>query len=107
MANAPAWALVLAAGLLEVGMAVALKSSDGWTRPLPSALALAAALGSIYLLASAVRALPLGVAYAVWTGIGALGVSLAGLFLFAEPLSIGRLFCMTLIFVGIAGLRTL
>jgi quaternary ammonium compound-resistance protein SugE len=107
MASPLAWALVLAAGLLEVGMAVALKASNGWTRPVPSALALVAALGSIYLLATAVRALPLGVAYAVWTGIGALGVSLAGLFFFAEPLSIGRLLCMTLIFAGIAGLRSL
>lgn len=106
MASPVAWALVLAAGLLEVAMAIALKSSAGWTRPLPSALALVAALGSVYLLATAVRALPLGVAYAVWTGIGAIGVSLAGLLFFAEPLSTGRLLCMTLIFVGIAGLRT-
>lgn len=105
MPSLAAWTLVLAAGLLEVGMAIALKTSQGWTQPVPSMLALAAALGSIYLLATAVRALPLGVAYAVWTGIGAIGVTLAGLLFFAEPLSIGRLLCMTLIFAGIAGLR--
>lgn len=107
MSSLAAWMLVLAAGLLEVGMAIALKTSQGWTQPVPSVLALAAALGSIYLLAVAVRALPLAVAYAVWTGIGAIGVTLAGLLFFAEPLSIARLLCMTLIFAGIAGLRTL
>jgi len=106
MSSLAAWMLVLAAGLLEVGMAIALKTSQGWTQPVPSVLALAAALGSIYLLAVAVRALPLAVAYAAWTGIGAIGVTLAGRLCFAEPLSIARLLCMTLIFAGIAGLRT-
>jgi quaternary ammonium compound-resistance protein SugE len=86
-------------------MAFALKSSAGWTRPLPSLLALATALGSIYLLATAVRALPLGVAYAVWTGIGAVGVTLVGFLVFAESLSVARLVFMGFVFVGIVGLR--
>ena len=107
MSSVAAWALLLAAGLVEVGMAFALKSSEGWTRPLPSLLAVLAALGSIYLLASALRGLPLGVAYAVWTGIGAVGVTLAGAVFFAEQLSLPRLLCMGLIFGGIVGLKTL
>ena len=107
MSSLLAWALLLAAGLVEVAMAFALKSSEGWTRPLPSLLAVLAALGSIYLLASALRGLPLGLAYAVWTGIGAVGVTLAGTVFFSESLSTARLLCMGLIFVGIAGLKTL
>lgn len=101
------WTLLFAAGLIEVGMAFALKASAGWTRPVPSVLAVLAALASIGLLASALRALPLGVAYAVWTGIGAVGVSLVGLLFFAEHLSMPRLLFMTFIFVGIAGLKAL
>jgi quaternary ammonium compound-resistance protein SugE len=102
-----AWLQLFAAGLLEVAMAFALKASAGATRPVPSVLAVAAALDSIWLLAAAVRALPLGLAYAVWTGIGALGVSLVGIAVFAEPLSPARALCMTLVFAGIAGLKTL
>ena len=107
MSGPAAWALLFGAGVLEVGMAFALKASAGATRPLPSVLAVLAALGSIYLLAAAVRALPLGVAYAVWTGIGALGVSLVGMVVFAEHLSLPRLLCLALVFAGIAGLKAL
>ncbi|MBQ5949150.1 multidrug efflux SMR transporter, partial [Massilia sp. ST3] len=96
MSSLTAWVLLLAAGLVEVGMAFALKASEGWTRPAPSLLAVLAALGSIYLLATALRGLPLGVAYAVWTGIGAVGVTLAGFVFFAEHLSLARLGCMGL-----------
>ena len=88
-------------------MAFALKASAGVTRPVPSLLAVLAALGSIWLLANAVRTLPLGIAYAVWTGIGALGVSLVGVALFAEPLSPARMLCMAFVFGGIAGLKIL
>ena len=102
-----AWAQLFAAGVLEVVMAFALKASAGVTRPAPALLAVLAALGSIWLLACAVRTLPLGIAYAVWTGIGALGVSLVGVALFAEPLSPARMLCMALVFAGIAGLRAL
>lgn len=107
MSSLLAWALLFAAGLIEVGMAFALKSSEGWTRLAPSVLAVLAALASIALLASALRALPLGVAYAVWTGIGAVGVSLVGFMFFGEHLSMPRLLFMTMIFVGIAGLKAL
>lgn len=102
-----AWAQLFAAGVLEVAMAFALKASAGLTRPVPSLLAMLAALGSIWLLAVAVRTLPLGIAYAVWTGIGALGVSLVGVALFAEPLSPARMLCMAFVFGGIAGLKIL
>jgi quaternary ammonium compound-resistance protein SugE len=102
-----AWAQLFAAGALEVVMAFALKASAGVTRPVPSVLAVLAALGSIWLLATAVRTLPLGIAYAVWTGIGALGVSLVGVALFAEPLSPARMLCMAFVFGGIAGLKLL
>jgi quaternary ammonium compound-resistance protein SugE len=102
-----AWAQLFAAGVLEVVMAFALKASAGTTRPAPTLLAVLAALGSIWLLAAAVRTLPLGVAYAVWTGIGALGVSLVGVALFADTLSPARMLCMALVFGGIAGLKLL
>jgi quaternary ammonium compound-resistance protein SugE len=102
-----AWMQLLAAGVLEVVMAFALKASAGVTRPAPSLLAVLAALGSILLLATAVRTLLLGIAYAVWTGIGALGVSLVGVAVFAEPLSPARMLCMAFVFGGIAGLKIL
>ncbi|PQP01979.1 QacE family quaternary ammonium compound efflux SMR transporter [Massilia phosphatilytica] len=102
-----AWAQLFAAGVLEIVMAFALKASAGTTRPAPTLLAVLAALGSIWLLAAAVRTLPLGVAYAVWTGIGALGVSLVGIAIFAEPPSPARLLCMAFVFGGIAGLKVL
>jgi quaternary ammonium compound-resistance protein SugE len=102
-----AWAQLFAAGVLEVVMAFGLKASSGVTRPVPSLLAVLAALGSIWLLAAAVRTLPLGIAYAVWTGIGALGVSLVGVAIFAEPLSPARMVCMAFVFGGIAGLKVL
>jgi quaternary ammonium compound-resistance protein SugE len=102
-----AWVQLFAAGVLEVVMAFALKASAGTTRPAPTLLAVLAALGSIWLLAAAVRTLPLGVAYAVWTGIGALGVSLVGVAVFADTLSPARMLCMALVFGGIAGLKLL
>ena len=88
-------------------MAFALKASAGATRPVPSLVAVLAALGSIWLLAGAVRTLPLGIAYAVWTGIGALGVSVVGVAIFAETLSPARMLCMAVVFGGIAGLKFL
>ena len=102
-----AWAQLFAAGVLEVAMAFALKASAGATRPGPSLVAVLAALGSIWLLAGAVRTLPLGIAYAVWTGIGALGVSVVGVAIFAETLSPARMLCMAVVFGGIAGLKFL
>jgi len=100
-----AWALLLAAGLLEVAWAVGLKYTDGFTRPWPTAATLAAMIGSVVLLALAVRTLPLGTAYAVWTGIGTAGAVLLGIVLFNEPATLARLFFVGLIVAGILGLK--
>jgi len=100
-----AWTILLLAGLLEIAWAVGLKISDGLTRPLPAVLTVAAMIASMALLAVAVRTLPLGTAYAVWTGIGAVGTVLLGIALFGESMAPVRLVCITLIVVGILGLH--
>ena len=100
-----AWVLLLAAGLLEVAWAVGLKYTDGFTRPWPTAATVAAMIGSVVLLALAVRTLPLGTAYAVWTGIGTAGAVLLGIVLFQEPATLARLFFVGLIVAGIVGLK--
>lgn len=99
--------LLFAAGALEVLMALALKFSQGWQRPLPGALGVLAGLSSIFLLTHALRDLPAATAYAIWTGIGAVGVALLGVVLFGESAAPPRLFCIALIVAGIAGLRLL
>jgi quaternary ammonium compound-resistance protein SugE len=99
------WVFLMAAGLVEIAMAAALKQSQDWTRPVPSALGVLAALVSIYLLARALRYLPLGPAYAIWTGIGSVGVVLMGVLFFGEGLSAPRLACIALVVGGTAGLR--
>ena len=99
------WVTLVVAGLLEVGWAVGLKYADGFTRPLPSALTLAAMALSMWLLARAARELPIGTAYAVWTGIGAVGTAALGMVLFGEPRTVLRLTCIVLIVAGIAGLK--
>ena len=100
-----AWWLLLAAGAVEIVMAVALKYAEGWTRPVPSIVGIAAALASVFLLTHAVRDLPAGTAYAVWTGIGAIGTVLAGVVLFGESLSPLRLACIGVIVAGVMGLK--
>jgi len=100
-----AWALLFLAGLLEVAWAVGLKYTDGFTRPWPTVATLAAMIGSMVLLALAVRTLPLGTAYAVWTGIGTAGAVLLGILLFNEPATLWRLFFVGLIVAGIVGLK--
>jgi quaternary ammonium compound-resistance protein SugE len=100
-----AWALLFLAGLLEVAWAVGLKYTDGFTRPWPTVATLAAMIGSMVLLALAVRTLPLGTAYAVWTGIGTAGAVLLGILLFNEPATLARLFFVGLIVAGIVGLK--
>lgn len=100
-----AWVLLFLAGLLEVAWAVGLKYTDGFTRPWPTAATLVAMIGSVVLLALAVRTLPLGTAYAVWTGIGTAGAVLLGIVLFAEPATFLRLFFVGLIVAGIVGLK--
>ena len=100
-----AWVLLFLAGLLEVAWAVGLKYTDGFTRPWPTAATLVAMVGSVVLLAIAVRTLPLGTAYAVWTGIGTAGAVLLGIVLFNEPATLARLFFVGLIVTGIVGLK--
>lgn len=100
-----AWWYIVAAGLLEVGWAIGLKYSDGFSKPLPSALTLAGMAGSMWLLAQALRVLPAGTGYAVWTGIGAVGTAVLGIVLLGESRSVVRLACIGLIVVGILGLR--
>ncbi|ASG23129.1 quaternary ammonium compound efflux SMR transporter SugE [Nitrospirillum viridazoti] len=100
-----AWLWLLLAGLSEVGWAVGLKYADGFTRLVPSVLTIAAMGVSLGMLGLALRTLPLGTAYAVWTGIGTLGTVIAGILLFNEPATALRLACIGLIVAGIAGLK--
>lgn len=99
------WIVLVVAGLLEVGWAIGLKFTEGFTRLWPSVATAAAMLGSIALLGLAMKELPVGTAYAVWTGIGAVGTALLGILLLGEPASAGRLVCLGLIVAGIAGLK--
>lgn len=102
-----AWIVLVLAGILEIAWAVGLKYTDGFTRFWPSVGTLAAMTASVVLLAIAVRDLPLGTAYAVWTGIGTVGTALVGMALFGEPTHALRLACIALIVSGIAGLKLL
>ena len=100
-----AWMLLLVAGLFEVAWAIGLKYTDGFTRLLPTALTLAAMVVSVVCLALALRAIPVGTGYAVWTGIGAVGTALLGIVLFGEPAHAARLVSVALIIDGIIGLK--
>lgn len=100
-----AWLVLLLAGVLEIGWAVGLKYTDGFTRPLPTLLTVVSMIASLTLLGLAVRTLPLGTAYAIWTGVGTVGTALLGIVLFAEPATAARLACITLIVAGIVGLK--
>lgn len=100
-----AWALLLVAGLCEVGWAVGLKYTDGFTRPVPTALVVVAMVASVWMLAIALRTVPVGTGYAVWTGIGAVGTAILGMFLFGESREVARLVCIGLIVAGIVGLK--
>jgi quaternary ammonium compound-resistance protein SugE len=100
-----AWLLLFLAGLLEVGWAVGLKYTAGFTRVVPTILTVASMLGSVGLLGLALRTLPLGTAYAIWTGIGTVGTAILGILLFAENAGSARLACIALIVIGIAGLK--
>lgn len=101
-----AWIWLVAAGLLEVVWAVALKYSNGLTRFWPAVATFACMGASFFLLALAMKRLPLGTAYVVWTGIGAVGTAILGMALFGEPASPGRIACIGLIVAGIVGLKT-
>lgn len=100
-----AWVYLFIAGLLETGWAVGLKYTDGFTRPWPSVATVVLMIGSFWLLALALRSLPLGTAYAVWTGIGAAGTVILGILLFKEPADALRLVCIGLILAGVVGLK--
>ena len=99
------WWLLLFAGLLEVVWAVALKYADGFTRFWPSVLVLVTLAGSLVLLSRAARALPIGTAYAVWVGIGALGAALCGIVLFREPVTLARAAFLVLLLGAVVGLK--
>lgn len=102
---AAAWAVLLAAGILEIVWSVSMKASDGFTKLHYTALTIAAAWLSFWLLGLSLKTLPVGTAYAVWTGIGAVGAALLGILLFKEPVSAARVACIMLIVCGILGLR--
>jgi quaternary ammonium compound-resistance protein SugE len=99
------WILLLLAGLFEIAWAVALKFSHGFTRLWPSVGTAAALVLSVGLLALAARSLPIGTAYAVWTGIGAAGAVICGILLFGEAVTLMRLVCVAMILAGVVGLR--
>lgn len=100
-----AWFILLVAGLLEVGWAIGLKYTEGFTKPLPTVLTVLAMGASVGLLGLALRTLPVGTAYAVWTGIGAVGTAILGMVLFGEAVTAMRLACIALIVAGIVGLK--
>jgi len=100
-----AWVLLVTAGLLEIGWAIGLKYTDGFTRLWPSVGTIAAMVVSMYLLALAARTLPIGTAYAVWVGIGAAGAMILGMALLGEPRSVARIACVGLIVAGVIGLK--
>ena len=99
------WIILFFAGLFEVGWAVGLKYTDGFSRPLPTALTIAAMAVSLGLLGLAMKELPLGTAYAIWTGVGVVGTVIAGIILFGESMALFRLASVALIIAGLVGLK--
>ena len=100
-----AWGILVVAGILEMGWAVGLKYTDGFTRLWPTVFTVLSMILSIGLLRLAVRTLPIGTAYAVWTGIGTLGTAILGVVLFREPATVARMVSITLIVAGIIGVK--
>ena len=99
------WIILFLAGLFEVGWAIGLKYTQGFTRLVPTLFTGASMVVSLGLLGLALKSLPVGTAYAVWTGIGAVGTVLMGIWLFNEPATLARVLCLLLIIVGILGLK--
>lgn len=100
-----AWLILLLAGLLEIGWAIGLKYTEGFTRLVPSVLTAGSMVASIVLLSIALKTLPVGTGYAVWTGIGAVGTAILGIYLFGESADLPRLASIALIVAGILGLK--
>lgn len=100
-----AWIYLVVAGLFEIVWAIGLKYTEGFTRTLPSVITVSAMAVSVFLLALAMRALPVGTSYAIWTGIGAVGTVILGMILFGEPATAARIGCIVLIVAGIVGLK--
>ena len=100
-----AWVLIVFAGVLEIAWALGLKASDGFTRPLPTVFTLITAALSFWLLAQAMRDLPAGTAYAVWSGIGAFGTVVLGIVFFQDSVSLGKMLCLMMIVAGIVGVK--
>ena len=100
-----AWLLLIAAGLLEVVWAIGLKYTEGFSRLMPSVITIAAMIASVWLLAMALKSIPVGTGYAVWTGIGAVGTAILGIILFNEAATLARIACIGLIVAGIFGLK--
>jgi len=100
-----AWLLLIAAGLLEVVWAIGLKYTEGFSRLVPSVITIAAMIASVWLLAMALKSIPVGTGYAVWTGIGAVGTAILGIILFNEAVTAARIVCIGLIVAGIFGLK--
>ena len=99
------WLMLIIAGLLEMGWAIGLKYSEGFTKLVPSIFTIMGMIASFYFLSLALKSLPLGTAYAIWTGIGTVGTVTLGIILFKEPIDITRLLCIGLIIIGIVGLK--
>jgi quaternary ammonium compound-resistance protein SugE len=99
------WLYLFIAGLLEISWAIGLKYTHGFTRPLASVVTIILMIGSFYVLSLAVKTMPIGTAYAIWTGIGALGTAVLGMVLFKEPVNVARIACLGLIIAGIVGLK--
>jgi len=100
-----AWVVLVLAGLVEIAWAVGVRYTDHWTRFWPSVAVVAAYIGDLYLLSIPMRRLPVGTVYAVWVGIGVVGVAVGGVLLFGESVSPGRIACLVLILVGVIGLK--
>lgn len=100
-----AWLFLFLAGLTEIGWAIALKYSHGFTRIIPSVITIVVMISSFFLLAQSLKTIPIGTAYAIWTGIGIVGTVILGIILFDEPISFIRLLFLSLILIGIVGVK--
>jgi len=99
------WIYLIVAGILEIGWAIGLKYTEGWSKLYPSLITIALMIASFQFLSMALKTLPIGTAYAIWTGIGAVGTAILGMIIFDEPRDLSRILCILLIVVGIVGLK--